>query len=850
MVQPFTHSGRPLRIHLDTKHIPPKAVSNLASYIERGGGSISEDSSRADVLVVDPTHPRGFEDFLKTRRADQRPPVVLAFWVYLCARIRQLIWFEHPYWDCVVFPYERLAYPGIPAGVLAYGSFLAGRNCANIVPASELPGQTPGLMADAILATSEHMAQESNVKPAPATSVSLHPSANGVVSAVEPAPGPAGSSDLVASFSSPNTSKRPSSGLKLATVGGSKWKGPGDRLNRASKTQKVPRRTDSLSSQPGPIEAAPCKEPTVHTAQPQANTVVRIGVNKAAAPVATEALRVLTNGAHNDVVPLMASTAPAPLTSNQSDPAPEPIKNGNFRPNGSTTGVTELVRMNGHTATTEPIIDTPSSARPVALANHSLDLSTSQEKETFVSASIVGDSQDVTALGVDLASAIAIPEPSPAAPFADADETQRKKLPPKPPSLMTKSYTLGPHTSNGANGKGKETPAPKQTAQSSIASAIKSTAVALTSQGSGADTAPETVAQPNRPRVRLTFSGNLSRPSNGNGKGVSRPQSNATSNAGSSSSTLSSTSLVTPDQPPIPTHPDAPPHPEVLPVFPGSDKKQWLKDENYMVAYMNWRFKQDPTLLPFEIIKEIAQQLPRRSLDTWRRRFTSYESEKFVHRVRVLGERFHRKTSSVDPKSTNKVQHPTQLVPTPPVEPPSPPPSPPAPRPPTPPPGLDDPKVFTQEEDQFVVDYMNWYFNKIPDAPTADILDDIARMIPRHSSQQWSRRFLSKEDMVYAPKVPQLFGRMTNRISRVNPSGPRTDNPNRVPAAQSVEYTLKRDRKEVDYRDTSDDDGPRPNPDSDSNSDSDMSDDGLTVGGRRRTRSERHPEKKRPRYTV
>ncbi|KAG8778814.1 hypothetical protein FRC12_024812 [Ceratobasidium sp. 428] len=693
--QPFVYSGRPLRVYFDIKHIPLEALPALAWDIGRGGGSISENPSGADVLVVDPAHPRGFEGFLNARPADRRPPVVFAFWVPLCTLSRRLIWIGHPHWECVVFSCERPAYPTTSVGALAYGLFMAGRNCADLVPASELPGRTPRLIADAILASSQYVVQGSSANSKPSASISAQSLFSGAVSAVEAAPEPAGSSNPVApapvvSVLSPARPKRPGSGLKIATVGGSERKGPVDQLDRASKTQRASQSTDGSSSQPDLIEASSRKEPVAPATQPQIDAAEGGGLNRVTVLVPNETPRIslcdeytpkrpnfwsvaveqcMQTGDHNDMLPPAANAILAQPGSNQAYSAPEAIKNGNSHPNGSTNSGVEPVQTNGgSTTTTEPAIEALSPARPVTPLNISHTSSASRAKEITAPTSIANGPQDQTASEFDLTRSIVVPTPTRMSSLMAPVAVRNKALvlPARHSRVITATHARTP-TVNGTNDNSNK-PTPKQPTLSSTASSLRGTFWAN----------PKTTNQPR--------------------------------------------SLSPLTQPPASSSP--PPSP------PGT------------------------------------------------------------------------------------------------------------------PPNLKYRMEWVEEDDRFLVDYMNWYFKKRPNAPTDDILDDIIEMIPRHPPDTWRNRFRSRESDCYAFKVPELMRRMVNRTSRVNPKGPRTDDLNKVPPAPSVESILRRERNEVDYTESTDEDEPYL---SSSSSDRDFVEGSQR---KRRTRSEKYQEKKRPRYTM
>ncbi|KAH7320460.1 hypothetical protein B0J17DRAFT_294723 [Rhizoctonia solani] len=122
----FVRAGRPLRLHFDDTRITTAALRQLSWRVEQGGGAIVEQPSNADILIVDPAAPWVFHEYLKTKRIELRPSVVLAFWIPLCLTTRSLVWITHPCWQQVVIPPERPPHPGIPQGVTTYSSFLAG----------------------------------------------------------------------------------------------------------------------------------------------------------------------------------------------------------------------------------------------------------------------------------------------------------------------------------------------------------------------------------------------------------------------------------------------------------------------------------------------------------------------------------------------------------------------------------------------------------------------------------------------------------------------------------------------------------------------------------------------------
>ncbi|KAG8741934.1 hypothetical protein FRC12_015488 [Ceratobasidium sp. 428] len=551
---------------------------------------------------------------------------------------------------------------------------MAGRNSANHVPTSELPARMPGLLADTILACSDSVAQGLNANLAPDISVYTHaptqPLANpeGPASATNAPPrrtNPSGPDVpvTVAPASSPSTSKRVSFGLKLATVGGEKWKGPQARLDHAPKTPRMPQRTGVPSTRLDPVEATLRTEPVVPHAQPQADTIAQGGIKEAAASTSTEAPRMVINSAHGSNTPPATSTiSTSSMHSNQSD-VTKLIENGVSHSDKSATNKTKPTQTNRYSvALIEPRPEVPP-ARPATSVNDTPTRS-APRKENALSASTNGSSRDATSLRsatLLLTSPVTPLAPSHKAASSTArcaysrsdihlvanPNITRSPGPPLPVALGARQ----PGIPNEPNSKHKEktTTSSNQPTQKSIASILKSAAVALTSQSSCAETTSEAASESHRLKFSLVPFARPGGPSSDNRMPL--PQLNETSNA--SPSTSNSGHLIT-----VPKALSAPPHPEVL--SGASNKEQWDIDTEYMVAYMKWRYKQDPTLMPIDIIKEIGQDLPRRKLNAWRERFASHEANIFVHRVPELGKRFHNKVSSVDPKTTNKPQHSTQ----------------------------------------------------------------------------------------------------------------------------------------------------------------------------------------------
>ncbi|KAG8733238.1 hypothetical protein FRC12_018944 [Ceratobasidium sp. 428] len=502
---------------------------------------------------------------------------------------------------------------------------MAGRNSANSVSTSELPARMPGLMADTILACSDSVTQGIGSNLAPFASVSAHTSAqpltvtDGSASIINAHPGQTNPFDsampvATAPSSSPSMSKRVNFGLKLATIGGEKWKGP---RNKSDRAPKPPRLT-------------------------------------------TKAPWAATDGAHGSNVPFTTSTTSISSTHSNPSDGSKLIENSVSHSDKSAANISKPIQINEHTTPmTKPRTAVPAT-RPVTSVNNK-PIRLASREETAPSISTTDNPRDAT--GLSSASSLPIWPVTPTAPSQKAASSAARCAysrtdihlvanpsiirPPRPP-LPVAPGACQPGIPNEPNSKHREkintSSNLDQPTQKPIASTLKSVPVALTSQSSSAETTSEAASESHRLKFSLVP---FARPGGSSGGNrMPLPQPNETSNA--SPSTSSSGHLIT-----TPKALSAPPHPKVL--SGASNKEQWDIDTEYMVVYMNWRYEQDPTLMPIDIIKEIAQDY-----DAWRGRFASYETNIFVHRVPELGKRFHRKISSVDPKTTNKPQHSTQ----------------------------------------------------------------------------------------------------------------------------------------------------------------------------------------------
>ncbi|KAG8770237.1 hypothetical protein FRC12_004423 [Ceratobasidium sp. 428] len=368
-------------------------------------------------------------------------------------------------------------------------------------------------MANAVLEAFKLVALEADVNPALDASAPVRSLTTGTVSAIEASHGLAGLSDLMVPptavpSASPSTSKRlASSGLRLATVGGGNRKEPLDRLNRTSKIQQLPQRTETSSPLVDPVEVARHAESAASNmvpVQPQTNVTAQ-GSAKDSVPsvTASEALRtVATNGLHSSAISPAASAVPIPSTSSAVSGAVHKLVGDSeiSHSNESTSSEINLIQTNEHSsAMTETRLT-------ATLANVASGL----ETEIIPSTYVADDSQSTADIELALTpSTTSTPQdqkkPVSAVPHTTTDKPHalpangpKIRQPPKPPSYNI-SYATGPHAPSGTKGKGKErapTPFdPNQLTQTSIATTLKSTPAPLSGQSSSASTAFETALE-------------------------------------------------------------------------------------------------------------------------------------------------------------------------------------------------------------------------------------------------------------------------------------------------------------------------------------------------------------------
>ncbi|KAH7320459.1 hypothetical protein B0J17DRAFT_294724 [Rhizoctonia solani] len=107
--------------------------------------------------------------------------------------------------------------------------------------------------------------------------------------------------------------------------------------------------------------------------------------------------------------------------------------------------------------------------------------------------------------------------------------------------------------------------------------------------------------------------------------------------------------------------------------------------------------------------------------------------------------------------------------------------------------------AWTKEEDEYIIDYMNWVFAQDPLASTSEIMREIATNCPYRSVSNWQNRFRTKEDSIYMNEVPVLFERLTNKTSGASSSI------NNTKTLQILSGTRTRSRRAIDYVDSSGD---------------------------------------------
>ncbi|QRV82250.1 hypothetical protein RhiJN_10265 [Ceratobasidium sp. AG-Ba] len=728
-------SGRSLRIHLDMGNIPQDAVVKLGQEIEAGGGDVTFNANKSDVLVVNPMHPHAFDKLIGDRPSDQRPPVVLAFWVPLCRISGELVWFNHAHWDSVYLPYEQMSYPHVPIGLRLYDCFLAGRATVS-VSSSELAATAPELVAKVILKRNSQDGQTNQTKNEyPTSSLMADKKSQSITNSA--------------------TSSEGSTIIKLSTAP----------LGSSQPMENCSSKAASL--------VTPTSSPT--TATPRALTK-RSSV--------LTGLKILTKG---------NSQTSHSSRSNCKSKNPHPRQHGSFAPTKSNdtngSGVENTASKNLPQATWTGTSSTQSTLRAAASPRRPLTgilepLSKPGSGRWELPAELAATTNPAVAdikasSGLQTAAAGA----SDNTPCAESSSTN-EKIPSGVKAVVSGTSII--------TGEDKRT------------TSTSPTAIGLAPH-TATSSPPSSPHEPSTP-VRASFSSNLKKT---NGVRFRSPVvafsincetgTSAKEVPKSRPSLASSPSPYSEDFPPAPGRKTPPPAlPEILPETSTSGRRQWLRDDEYIINFMNWVFKQDPKASAAEIILDISKRLPHHSNDSWRRRFATYEGEKFIHRIPVLNELYHKKISSVNPKiiiklpsitpSSSQSATPSSRTPEPPRAKST------MPQVPVAPSELEGSLKFTEEEDQFVIDYMKWWFEQDPEASTYEIMEDIALLIPRHSASSWKARYRSLEDSKYMV-VPQLLERLTNRSS-----GPKT-----VPPT-SLDLILVRQRNNPDYKEPSSDD--------------------------------------------
>ncbi|QRV82256.1 hypothetical protein RhiJN_10271 [Ceratobasidium sp. AG-Ba] len=718
--------SRRLLIHFDTKHIPSDALAQLCVTVGQYGGGMTDDPARADILVVDPFHSRAFHEILGSRRPEDRPPVVFGFWISLCVLVRELIWVDHPHWEHIISPYDKK----LPAGVLAYGSFLAGRQSMNYIPASQLQSKVSDLVAAAIKNTTESRREVPNAAiisrerispsssvgsddeasinqppPMPLTaadssatllSSDIIPSSTPVISFPDPRGSsgfvhPGGWSDSVVPATPVSlqllSEKRTTSGLKLSTIGSSKT---------------IARPVASISS----------KMKSKRKLGPN-------GLDKA------------SDVDHNvpDLQPSNQETPPG--TSNEAAPQ-----------NGDTT-IDESSNLNTR-GTDRPTQLGVSDGRPEPVS-HSNDLGSPAVDKT-----------------VDPAVQPATPTAPITPPYSEQNSLER----------FDQDGSIQPPTSNQTDGS-----APKITTVDVDFPYLNS---------SGVDPSAYVLATlDSRSTSEFYLHDNAAPP-----KQPAPPQTQAVNNEATAPhvspleipSTFSLRPLSAETSASNGTH--------------GQSRKELLKSRTQGSSSLN--SSRASTSQPQSNGTIHAAPAPIRAPAS---RPSNGHSEPATRSSSPSSSEYSDDTRSRSRShSPSTAAHHAWLAADPPA-------------PPYPPRPVSETEAgpvvrywdWTEDEDQYIIDYMNWWFDRWPDASTDAILAQIAPNLWHHSRISVFTRFKNKEQKDYMMQVPVLFHRMTNRTSRVNPHSAQTSTSRsgRV-IGRGSGPTQTRKRAQIDYRESSD----------------------------------------------
>ncbi|KAG8715151.1 hypothetical protein FRC08_010937 [Ceratobasidium sp. 394] len=266
----------------------------------------------------------------------------------------------------------------------------------------------------------------------------------------------------------------------------------------------------------------------------------------------------------------------------------------------------ESLLANGHSAgeTTAPrasIAGTPSSARPAPLADGPSDLSSAPAKAVAPSVALPNGNANTTnpsTTSLHRSSAVVAPVPG-------VTSSSGSQAPATARTADSRSHKPNSHTPKDTRVKAKipAAQAPDRLTQTSSASTLTSVATSSDSslsippaQSSITSGLPPPKANGVRFRSPLESSRASHEKPRSHSNKIAKPRPLV---ASSSSSTLSSPGSGQPPSPPLP---------EILPET-AKPIEQWEKDDQYIIDYMNWTFKQDPQASTTEIMLEIARRV-------------------------------------------------------------------------------------------------------------------------------------------------------------------------------------------------------------------------------------------------
>ncbi|CAE6337627.1 unnamed protein product [Rhizoctonia solani] len=805
----FVRTGRPLRLHFDDSRITAAAIRQLGWRVEQGGGVIVGQPSVADVLVVDPAAPWVFHDFLKTKRLELRPSVVLAFWIPLCLTTRTLIWTNHSYWQQVVIPSERLPRSEIPQGITAYSSFLAGisyskntmLSTTKTVPRSlaaldrdssvisnldnsdlevsrslepgassddeplEIPRKPKESVSGKAMPRShspststlpqrptEMQKDEDEVEGIlPASQVSLPPNDVDMASPSLP-PEPVQKSQeesVVENVAPPNPSASAGSAEKQPSA----VLGSSSSQRHRSPRHSSPQNEQNLPSHAEPSPATAAVEPTFSSGS---NTQATIETGPSAAPQHTAT----PPAASETVTETKEAYVPPTLDSSPSPTQEEP----NSTPPDSSPKIPDIIThepLTGTTAISDKLRSLPPASPSISIVSSVaksesvivLDSSNTPNKiqttqgEASIETNVTRKPAEIDGSAITPAETASPGPIKPRAPTSTA--------PPNTPAVALK--TSAPVSSTGlkraldtSSGSQSSRPSPSNATKVRVRPRMRPPPDGNDSIASGSVLKASLVPMKSKLKILSGANGGGTKPrssavasTTGGAPPIKPGHSSAhttTAPGDSPASTMSPS--VTHNTTSLPASANTTPATTVAADTPNPAPGSSLSRPKQLIV-------RSPTVSPIQ-----SRHLARSS--------TSYPSSPEV--VPLFG------------PPTPPTPTPEQLV------------------------SLAAKRsAWTKEEDQYIIDYMNWVFAQDPLASTSEIMKEIAAHCTYRTVGNWQNRFTSKEDSIYMNEVPVLFERLTNKTSGGSSSR------NTSKALEILSGSRTRNRSTVDYVDSSED---------------------------------------------